>query len=282
VLGCAAPLLDGELVLGADVAATVTEGGPGARLGATVAWDDGAWVATAPGAREVWRDGDAADAAATAAGWWDGEVVVVDAEGTARIGDAVVAEVPGARLWAIGPNGLAAATSGEVVFGGVRRDLAGATALAWGAERLLAVASRRVHAWDLDGNALDVDLAAGEGGAVGEWDGVAWAGDPEDDDDDGAGRVCDERGDCVEGLPGDHLGGAIGGGFAAGTFNKWVVPARARIVPLAGGVVYAMEEGAEIQPLVLDGDESGLCVGAPWFPAHGEPSGAVVEVTWSE
>ncbi|MFZ5476333.1 MAG: hypothetical protein ACOZNI_06105, partial [Myxococcota bacterium] len=130
----------------------------------------------------------------------------------------------------------------------------------------------------LTGEPLDIDLAAGEGGDVGEWDGVAWAGDPQLDDDDGAGRVCSEAGDCVEGLAGDHLGAAIGGGFAAGSFNKWIVPARARVVPLHGGIVYAMEEGAEIQPLTLDGDDATLIVGAPYHPAHGEPSGVVVEV----
>ncbi|MFZ5478513.1 MAG: hypothetical protein ACOZNI_17215, partial [Myxococcota bacterium] len=137
IAGCAAPLVD-EAVLGADVPATFTAGGPGAKLGATVAWSGASWVATAPGAREVWRDGDATDAAAATAGWLDGEVVLVDAEGTARIGDTVLAEVPGARAWAIGPPGVAAATEDRIVYGDVAVEVSGVSALAWGTDRLLA------------------------------------------------------------------------------------------------------------------------------------------------
>jgi hypothetical protein len=111
---------------------------------------------------------------------------------------------------------------------------------------------------------------------VGEWDGVAWAGDPEEEIPDGGGSVCAEDGRCVHGLVGDHLGAAIGGGFAAGAFNKWVVPARGRVVPLGAGTTYAIERGGENQPLAVAGDGDTLVVGHGQYPAGESPGGAVV------
>jgi hypothetical protein len=87
-----------------------------------------------------------------------------------------------------------------------------------------------------------------------------------------------EDGREIHGLGGDHLGRAIGGGWTAGTFNKWVVPARARVVPLDGGEVLALEEGAEGQPLAVAAEEGLLVVGAPYEANGGGPAGAVYEV----
>jgi hypothetical protein len=106
---------------------------------------------------------------------------------------------------------------------------------------------------------------------------VAWGGDPRWDEPEAGGTVYAEDGREIEGLPGDHLGAAIGGGYTAGTFNKWVVPARGRVVPLDGGIVFDLEVGAEIQPILVGGGDP-LVVGAPYHPADGVPAGAVVVV----
>lgn len=287
LLACAAPLIPGEVVLGVDVPATTTLGTEAARLGASVAWFDGSWLASAPGDERLWRDGNVTDEPAAWVGWWSGETVGVSGAGEVRVDGELRWTVPGATSWAFGPTGILAAGGGRLHRVDRERsfEVPGVAAVAWGTERVLAVVcdpACEARAWDLDDAPLGAVVSAGEGGAVGEWDGVAWAGDPQWDDDDGPGEVCAEDGGCVAGLPGDHLGGAIGGGYAVGTFNKWVVPARARVVPLAGGTVLAMERGAEVQPLALDGDGETLIVGAPYHPAHGVPSGAVVEVALAE
>jgi hypothetical protein len=191
--------------------------------------------------------------------WVDGEVVATQAE---------------ARVWAVGDAGVVYADKGRVgLVGGWEVARSGVGALAIGS-RVLARVGDHVEAWDLDGEELPIDLPAGDGGAVAEWAGVAWAGNPADDEDEGAGRVCAEDGRCVEGEAGDHLGRAIGGGYTVGEFNKWIVPARARVVPLEGGAVYAMEVGAEVQPMAVAGDGGRVIVGAPYYPREGEPAGA--------
>ena len=283
LLACAAPLLPGERVLGVDIPATFTYGGPGDRLGASVAGRDGSWIASAPGAEQTWRDGAATDAPSVWVGFWGGSEVFVSAEGQVRIDGAARWAVPEALAWAVGGERLVAATPAGLLF--VERELlvpvAGLEAVAVGAERVLGLVCDDDacvgDAWTFDGAALGTFASAGVGGAVGEWDGRAWAGAPDWADPEGPGRVEAEDGAVVEGLPGDHLGATLGGGFTAGTFNKWVVPARARVVPLDGGTVLAIEAGAELQPLVLGGDTT-LLVGAPYAAAHGEPSCAVIEV----
>lgn len=284
LVACAAPLLPGEEVVGVDRVATFTFGAAGSRLGASVAARADAWLASAPGAGTTWKDGVETDVPSAWVGWWGIREVRVDATGEASVDGVPRWSVADAEAWAAGPDGVAVATAAGIRVLEPARDLPvrGARALAWGEGRLLALVCDDTcggYAWDLDGNALGRFADGGEGGAVGEWDGVAWAGAPAWDDPEAPGRVCAEDGTCREGLPGDHLGAAIGGGFAAGTFNKWVVPARARLVPLGGGDTLVIEEGAELQPLHLAGEPDGpLVVGAPYMAAGGQPAGAVVEV----
>lgn len=281
LLGCVADLLPDERVVGVDVPAEVTYGAPGSRLGAAVAWGDG-WAALAPGA-DTWFAGGVdqhealAFVGADAGGW-----VVATADGGWRAADGA-GTVPGARRWATGPGGLWAATGEALVDArsGTRVPVTGVGALAVGEERVLAVVCDEgcaARAWTLDGVDLGPVAPAGEGGAVAEWGGVAWAGDPEEALADGAGRACAEDGRCVAGLPGDHLGAALGGGHAAGRFNKWTVPARTRLVPLDGGPTLAVEEGAENQPLALAGDAGTVLLGDPYHPSGGQPSGAVLRI----
>lgn len=279
--GCAADLLPGEVVLGAEHPATFTYGPPNARLGAAVAWDGEGWSAAAPGEGTTWRNGESVDEPSIWVGWTGEAGVRVDADGQVWVEGEARWTAPGATAWAAGPEGVLAAGAGRLrhLDAGLDLSAPGIGRVAWGEGRILAVTCDpdcAARAWDLDGVELGEVAPAGLGGDVGEWGGLAWAGDPESGVDDGAGRVCAEDGGCLAGEPGDHLGIAIGGGFAAGTYNKWVVPSRARIVPLAGGTVLALEDGAEAQPLALSGDPATIVIGAPYHPAQGQPAGAVV------
>jgi hypothetical protein len=285
--GCADDLLPGESILGVDVPAVFTTGGARDQLGAEVAWSGDSWLATAPGAGQVWRDGVATDAPAADAGFWGQHVVTVSREGEVFVDGEPAGAAEGApAAVAIGAPGVAVATADAIALrdpeglrAEVRIDLRGVTSLAWGEERLLGLVCDPTcegRVWSREGEDLGGFADGGEGGAVGEWHGRAWVGDPQLTDPDGAGLVRSEDGDVVAGAVGDHLGAAIGAGRAAGTFNKWVVPARARLVPLEGGEVLSMEIGAENQPIRLAGDDDVLVVGAPFYPANGHPSGAVV------
>jgi len=283
LLGCTDPLLPGEGVLGVELPARFTYGQPGDRLGASVAGQAGGWIASAPGADQTWRDGVATDAPSVWVGFWGEEAVLVSAAGEVRVGGEARWDVDGAVAWAVGSERLVAATPDGLLFveRGLLVPVMGLEAVAIGTERVLGLACGDEgcsgEAWSFDGDPLGAFAAGGSGGAVGEWGGRAWAGAPDWADPEGPGRVEAEDGTVVDGLPGDHLGAAIGGGYTAGTFNKWIVPPRARIAPLDGGAALVLESGAELQPIVLGGDTM-LVVGAPYAAAHGEPSGVVVEV----
>lgn len=281
--GCAQDLLPGEIVVGTDVVATRWDGGPGDRFGASVAGDaSGAW-ATAAGVPELRELGSSASDTGIGALWTGigaGRVYAAAADGRWWVDGAEQPSVGVGATFASGPAGVVYATGDGWTLpeSGLGVALARIQAVAVGEGRVLAVVGGRVQAWDLDGAPVAIDLAAGDGGAIAEWGGVAWAGSPDDATPDGGGEVCNELGECIEGEPGDHLGRVIGGGYAAGTFSKWVVPARARFVPLGGGPVLVLDEGAEDQPLAVAGDESTVWLGAPYIEEQGVPGGAVFSV----
>ncbi len=276
LLGCFVPLVD-ERVIGVDIPAVERFGAPDSRFGAQVAVHGESWAATGVGCAVV--DGVGVDGLVYA-GWSGDALVTADATGRWWIDGVAQPRVVGARQWAAGAAGIA-------VWDGATVRLPDGSTVDREAVQALAVGTDAVHLLDcadgctasswIDGAPV-ATWAAGEGGGIGEWDGVAWAGDPEPDDDDGAGRVCTAEGRCVVGEPGDHLGLAVGGGYAGGTFNKWIVPGRARFVPLDGGPVYALEVGAENQPHALAGDADTLVVGAPYYPHGGGPTGMVAVV----
>ena len=274
LLGCFVPLVD-ERVIGVDVPAVERFGGPDSRLGAQVAAHDESWAAAGMGCAIV--DGVAVEGLVYA-GWWDDALVTADAAGQWWIDGVSQPPVVGARRWAAGAAGVAVWDGATVWFpdgSAVERDAVQALAVGVGAVHLLDC-SDGCSASSWVGGVPVATWAAGAGGAIDEWDGEAWAGDPEPDD--GAGRVCTADGRCVIGEPGDHLGLAVGGGYAGGTFNKWIVPGRARFVPLGDGPVYALEVGAENQPHALAGDEGTLVFGAPYYPHGGGPTGMVAVV----
>jgi hypothetical protein len=287
---CSAPLLPGERVVGVDVPARRYDGVEGSLLGASVATEGGAWLAAAPGAGELWRDGVATDGSAVHVGFWDGRLVRVDAEGRVIVDEEVLLQEPRAFAWASGGAGLAAATPSGLWLlpspdgAPVRVALNGVRAVAaddHGAPRWLvrrcAGADCTVDALSADGALQGAVMAAPGDGAIGAWAGRVWAGDP--DWDGGAGRVCADDGACVAGLEGDGLGASLGGGFAAGVFNSRIVPARARVVALDGADVLTLETGAELQPLALAGDDGQLVVGAPYHAVGGAPAGSVWVLT---
>jgi hypothetical protein len=187
------------------------------------------------------------------------------------------------------------ATSREAVYWaderGIRRleggrvEVEGVVAMAADETRVVAIVcqeSCELRAWtpalEPAPEPVDPGLVAGEGGALSLEGGVLCSGDPALRDDDGAGRVTCEDGRSAVGAVGDHLGLAIGGGYAAGAFNKWVVPGRGRLVPLEGGEVLVVERGAVGQPFRLAGGEGRLFVGAPFAAHEGVATGAVYTV----
>ena len=299
LLGCTADLLPDETVVAVDVPADRWDGAAGERFGASIAGGGGVLYAAAPGvqALDVLVAGGGRELQDLPAVWVglgpagdDDPVVYVALSDGGVWKDGVQRfSVQGASAFGSGAAGVIVGTGAGWTFDGATADpqarvsvgAHGVVAVALGEDRVLAnvcAPDCAVQAWGLDGQARALDLPSGPGGAVAEWAGVAWAGDPEDDVDDGAGRVCSELGECLVGEPGDHLGRAIGGGYAAGTFTKWIVPARARFVPLDGGPVLAMESGAEDQPLAVAGDADTVWLGAPYYAQDGQPGGVVYAV----
>lgn len=277
LLACTDRLVS-ELIVGVDIAADTTIGGPNDRLGASVAIDDVVAVA-APGPGTVIEGGVVTEGPSSWVGYLDGQLVRGGAEAL-WIGDAEF-EATGARAYAVGLDEVFVATagvlysypSGAVLFEGKLTGVAvldGEPIL-----RLDTAAGCVIRALD---SATEFDLPCAAEGALAVEAGALCAGDPQVEDDEGLGVVGCEDGSTWVGERGDHLGRAIGGGYAMGSFNKWLVPARARAVPLGDGPVLALELGAENQPHALAGDGTSLVIGAPYYPASGLPSGAAFVV----
>ena len=180
----------------------------------------------------------------------------------------VAADAQGLLLWDAGGALLYSST-----LAGVRR-------VAVGQERILALrcadGACAALAWYPAVDQWTELGEAGEGGALVEADGVAWWGDPQLEDAKGTGSVCSEEGTCLQGLEGDHLGRELCRTHAAGVFNKWIVPARMRIVPLAGGPTLAVERAAPSRPPALDSDGSSLAIGISSYGLHERNQGRVL------
>ncbi len=292
LLACTADLLPGEVIVGVDVPATRWDGAANERFGAVVAGDVNGGYAAAPGVpvERALLSGGVVDDGVTASwvGVGGGHVYASSADGTWWLDGVAQPPVADAVAWAASDTGLVVATKEgwTMPLAGVSVAQRGITSMEIGDRGVLAVVCTpdcEVDAWAVDGVGMGIRLTVGVGGAVGEWAGMGWAGDPQDDVDDGAGKVCNEIGNCIFGQTGDHLGRTIGGGFAAGTFNKWIVPARARFVPLmfgesGAGTVLSLESGAENQALAVAGDDEAVYLGAPYYEEDGQPGGAVFAV----
>ncbi len=290
--GCAEDLLPGESVVGVELAAEVVYGGANDRLGQGLAWNGSSLAAAAPGRPAVLVDGELVEGPGNWVGYWGDALVRVGPGGGTLDGEALgeVEALGRASALAASSAGLYyASASGIERYGGLRAVVAGVTALAADDLRVVALVCGAdgdcvVEAFDVGLVALGpvlVDgapLAGGAEGIVVIQAGVVCVGDPELELDDGAGRVRCEDGRELAGGQGDHIGRGIAAGYAAGVFNRWVMPPRARVWPIDGGEVLVVEVGAEGQVLTLAGDETALFIGAPFHPRGGQPSGAVFTV----
>ena len=117
-----------------------------------------------------------------------------------------------------------------------------------------------------DGPSLD---RVSPGGDVAWVSGVACWGDPELEEELGAGRVTCEDGRELVGLTGDHLGLTIGGGRTAGRFNRHIVPPRLRIESLDGQPVWLIDRAAENSRVSLDASAGETLVGVAHFRQGG-------------
>ncbi len=285
-VACASDLLPGELVVPGELAAVSFRGADGAALGASVALDDGALLAGAPGLGQAWQLGPSS----VSQGWGDlgrwvwwtaGEPFAAQASvGVFAVGGLAAEqrwETPGAVVFAAGEMAdgprVAAATNSAVQLWDshgalqARLQLPGVQQLAVGFERLLLLACDgelcEVSAWDPGDGRVEYLAQAGPGGALVEVDGVAWWGDPQLDQPTATGVVCSEEGRCIEGLEGDHLGRRLCATHAAGVYNTWLTPARLRLVPLEEGTVLAIDRAAPSRPPALHSHGGQLAVGLP-------------------
>ena len=286
-LACTEALLD-ELVVPGDLPAGTTIGVEGSGLGTQVATGGGVVVATAPGVGEVWTDGEVASfGPGTLAPWVgpDGPRVGWAGQGIYTLPDAdEVQALPASRAFGGSEHGYAWATDSEVVRSdGTRWSLAGVRDLAVDEDRVVVVACQDgCEAWELDAEGQASLGEAGEGGRVTLLEGLACFSDPELSHDEGGGVVRCEDGRELRGEPGDHLGRGLGGGYAVGGLNPLLVPHRARVVPLDGGQVLAVDRSVETRPLALAGDTSHLVIGVPGYPLSLAEAGAVHVVAASD
>lgn len=282
ILGCSASLVPGEVVLGVDIPAEFSYGSvENARYGAALAQQDGHLLIGSPGEKVARLDGEILEGPYEWLGWWEGKVVQADAR-LFWVDHQLYMELQGASSWGAGPAGLVVSKGGRLLRLDQpwALDVPGIQAVYSGETRILAVVCKGVcagYAWTPEGVPLGEVLRAGDGGAITEWQGQAWAGDPRWSIDADPGIVCAEDGHCIEGEPGDHIGAAIHGGYTVGMFNKEINPPRQRIVPLEGGTVYVLEEGAELQETTINVEDGHMVVGAPYVPYQGIPSGMVVQ-----
>ncbi|HJN73328.1 MAG TPA: hypothetical protein QGF58_05275 [Myxococcota bacterium] len=160
--------------------------------------------------------------------------------------------------WAVAHGGGVASSYGDFAFEDPRAVSIGDTLLVLECSESCVV---------LDAESGDAVGEAGEGGQVVHWAEGIWWSDPQVGLDGGAGLV---RGSSEHaGRPGDHLGRAIGGGYAAGTYNIDEAPGRLRLVPLGEGPVLALDRSSIGRPIVLAGDRETLAIGLPHGPDLG-------------
>jgi hypothetical protein len=269
------------VVLGEDVPATFTYGAEDSRFGAVVSLHEGHLLVGEPGAKVAELDGEPLDGPYEWLGWFGDTPVQADAHWLWE-DRSYREDLDHAVAMAAGPAAVVVATKTSLRRVDVPWSVpvTGITALAVGQERVLAVVCApdcRGQAWSLEGKDLGKVVEAGPGGAITEWNGTVWAGNPRWTANADPGRVCSEDGTCIEGEAGDHLGASLGGGYAVGMFNKDANPPRLRVVPLEEGPVYVMEVGSELQEVAVGGDADTLVVGAPYVPHNGLPSGVVVQ-----
>jgi len=136
---------------------------------------------------------------------------------------------------------------------------------------------------ECDGGACTVNRDEGVIATVSPGGALAWVqeqacwGDPMLEAEEARGAVRCEDGTELLGMKGDHLGLSIGGGRAAGRFNRHIVPPRLRIQDLNGGEVWLVDRAAENSRVSLDGAAGVVAVGVARF-REGPTTGRVFVV----
>jgi len=264
IFGCG-ELTPGERVLGDEVRAKVFEGAPG--FGASVAVD-GERLSIANGLQS---------------GLWSDAIEPLEHGRARRVG-----EVDGTH-WAWLEND----TVIDLLDGSVLERVDGATAVdvcpdgtvLWSDQAGEAVAcSAYGSIWtECDEGSCTVNLDEGIVATVSPGGALAWVqekacwGDPMLEVEEARGSVRCDDGTELLGMKGDHLGLSIGGGRAAGRFNRHIVPPRLRIQDLDGGLVWLIDRAAENSRVSLDGAEGVVAVGVAQF-REGPTSGRVFVV----
>lgn len=286
---CGGDLLPGEAVLGEEVPAVVLSGEAGSRYGAALAVGrrasgERAIGIAAPDAGRVEVRGDDGALLWQAEGGWglgvglawlDGAPVGLSpGEGIVRFdpeGPVLLRAVPAARDLAVCPDGslLVVTRADEAVACGPD-----------GRTLELRCADDGACEVRLDGAVVGPALPGGDVGFDGE---VACWGVLDLDDEAGPGEVRCEDGRAVAGIAGEHLGVALGQGWAAGTFTKWEVPARGRAVPLGGLTpdgqqAWIVDRAAEATALAVEAGEGLVLVGVPGYLGRSAGEGRVYVV----
>jgi hypothetical protein len=276
-MACWAPLLPDEHVLGADVSAISLSGDAASQFGTAVALGPDHLVVGAPGAGTV------------SLYTLDGELVWVS-DSVGRMGqqvwwieDAVWAWGRGDGLYQLGEGEVIPfletpdATAIELVDGPevYTREGEGETlAVRDGQTLFTSCIDDLCEVW-LDEELLGTSSPGSAVGWVGEE--PCW-GDARIESDPSPGSIACRDGTTWDGLEGDHLGVALTDTLTAGVFNKWQVPARARIVSLIAQPTLAIEQAAERSRLSLATNETHLAVGVPGYGRSSGEEGQVLLV----
>jgi len=255
-----APLVPGEFVLVEEVPAVRVDGSADARFGAAVAARDGRFVAGLPGAGAVWE----LDASGAIVDEWVGPgfgfQVGLDAEGPWTF-------VVGQGVWRLAADGEVGLIVDDAVATSVASCPDGDWARVEGTDDAVVCGDFGV----LERSCLGTDcVVAHDGDPVGEGEagGALWLDDagpcwglPDLRVHPAPGGWACADGRRGQGVEGDHLGLGLEATYSAGVFDKWTVPARARIVPREGGDVWVVDDAAWGAHVTLAGDEDTVMVG---------------------
>lgn len=262
--GCG-DLTPGERVLGDEVRATVFEGAPG--FGASVAVDTERLSV----------------ASALQSGRWSHALEPLTHGRARRVG-----EIEGTHWAWLGNDTVIDLSDGSVlgrVDGATAVDVCPDGTVLWSDQAGEAVAcSAHGSIWtECDGGSCAVILdeeaiaTVSPGGALAWFQDKACWGDPKLEVEEASGSVRCSDGTELMGMKGDHLGLSIGGGRAAGRFNRHIVPPRLRIQDLDGGPVWLVDRAAENSRVSLDGAAGVVAVGVAQF-REGPTTGRVFVV----
>lgn len=244
------------------------------------------WAGSEPGGLVESSEGEVVGGAWAGRGQWLGEIGGELRIGIAGIGifDETGQEIesaPDSRAFAGDGENWAIASSSSVRTSDGRE---------WAVSdpRKVAISGQRVAALSCVSGTCDVLelgnevqlLGPGEaGGDLAFYQEVLWWGLPDLQEELGEGRVVSEHQEEIWGLPGDHLGRSIGGGYAGGSMNGNQVPRVLRLVPIAGSTVLGVDRSAGSLGVGLFGLGDDLLVGIPGWVEEG---GAVLVVGLEE